>query len=273
MTGGRIRIPDPTFSDSTMASFRVSTLLADQGDVSHGFFGREGGVSGGLYASLNCSFNADDARDNVRENRDRVVRVLGGHRLVTNRQVHGRDVRIVDADTAAEAYCEADGLVTRDPGVCIGALGADCAPVLLAAPGVVGAAHAGWQGALRGVTDAVIDRMLGPGVERADIVAAIGPAIAPLSYEVGEVFRDRLLAESPVDAGDCFIIHPQTGNVHFDLPGYIELRLRAAGISRVERIAADTYAEESTYFSYRRACHRGEADYGRQVGAICLGPA
>ncbi len=248
---------------------RCAELVALAG-VRHGFFGRQGGVSGGLYESLNCSFTANDVPESVRENRERVASALGGDVLVTNRQVHGRSVRVVGESTNPEAVAEADGLVTRTPGICIGALGADCAPVLFAAPGIVGVAHAGWQGALAGVTDAVIETMGGLGADRNSIVAAIGPAIQLASYEVGEAFRDRLLADSPVDAEDCFQRHPQSGNVHFNLPGYIELRLRRASISMVSRSEADTYADESKYFSYRRTCHRGELDYGRQVGAICL---
>ncbi len=248
----------------------ISALLQQQTSINHGFFGRTGGVSDGLFASLNCSYGAADEKNNIRQNRDAVVRTLGGRKLITNRQVHGRDVRIVDNDTDEEALYEADGLVTTEPGICIGALGADCAPVLFAAPGVVGAAHAGWQGALKGVTDSVIVTMRGLGVRVDSIAVAIGPAIAPLSYEVGATFRENLLEQSPINAEGCFLAHPDTGNVHFDLPAYIELRLKAAGVNQVERSATDTYADESGYFSYRRSCHRGEPDYGRQVGAICL---
>ena len=255
-----------------MPDFTSSDLLAGVPGTSHGFFGRTGGVSQGLFASLNCSYSANDKPSNVRENRGRVVQVLRGRVLITNRQVHGRRVRRVDAKTDPDALVEADGLVTTEPGICLGALGADCAPVLFAAPGIIGAAHAGWQGALAGINEAVIRAMESLGARLQDIVAAIGPAIQHGSYEVGDVFRSNLLSQSPVDAVKCFHHHPVTGNVHFDLPGYVEYRLEQAGIQRIDRSAVDTYAEEAGYFSYRRTCHRGEADYGRQVGAICLLP-
>lgn len=249
--------------------FDTSPALENVPGIRHGFFTRRGGTSGGPFESLNCSPNAGDSPENVQENRRRVVQALGGHCLVTNRQVHGRRVRVVDGDTDAEALEEADGLVTVDRGICIGALGADCAPVLFAAPGVVGAAHVGWKGALAGITDTVIEAMEAF-TDRRRIVAAIGPAIQPLSYEVGEEFRDRLLAMSTMDAEDCFLSHPDTRRVHFDLPAYTERRLRHAGIREVERTASDTYMDEKRFFSYRRSCHRGVPQYGRQPGAICL---
>ena len=249
--------------------FDTSPVLEAVPGIRHGFFTRTGGTSGGPFESLNCSPNAGDSPENVRENRRRVVRALDGCCLVTNRQVHGRRVRMVGRDTDAEALEEADGLVTTDRGVCIGALGADCAPVLFAGPGVVGAAHVGWKGALAGITDAVIESM-GAFTDRGRIAAAIGPAIQPLSYEVGEEFRDRLLGMSPVDARDCFLTLPDTRRVHFDLPAYIERRLRHAGILRLDRSALDTYADGNRFFSYRRSCHRGVPEYGRQAGVICL---
>jgi YfiH family protein len=240
-----------------------SETLQSAGGTRHGFFGRCGGVSGGLYTSLNCSYSASDASEDVRENRARVVKALGGVCLITNRQVHGDRVRVVGSATDPDAMVEADGLVTTEPGVCIGALGADCAPVLFATRGIVGVAHAGWQGALAGITDAVIREMLRLGARVEDIVAAIGPAIQPPSYEVGDAFRTKLLSQSPVDASECFHNHPGTGNVHFDLPGYIERRLSHGGVRQIERSNIDTYTNASSYFSYRRVCHRGEEDYGR----------
>ncbi len=249
--------------------FDTSPALETVPGIRHGFFTRMGGTSGGPFESLNCSPNAGDSPENVRENRRRVVQALDGCFLVTNRQVHGRRVRTVDGDTDAEVLEEADGLMTTDRGVCIGALGADCAPVLFAAPGVVGVAHVGWKGALVGITDAVIESMENI-TDRRRIVAAIGPAIQPLSYEVGEEFRDRLLGVSPVDARDCFLSHPDTRRVHFDLPAYIERRLRHAGILQLDRSASDTYADAKRFFSYRRSCHRGTPEYGRQAGVICL---
>ncbi len=249
--------------------FDTSPVLEAVPGIRHGFFTRRGGTSGGPFESLNCSPNAGDSPESVRENRMRVVRALNGHCLVTNRQVHGRRVRLVGRDTDAAALEEADGLVTTDRGVCIGALGADCAPVLFAAPGVVGAAHVGWKGALAGITDAVIESMEAF-TDRRRIAAAVGPAIQPLSYEVGGDFRDRLLEMSPVYAEDCFLSHPDTRRVHFDLPAYIERRLRHAGILQLDRSASDTYVDEKRFFSYRRSCHQGTPEYGRQSGVICL---
>ena len=178
----------------------------------------------------------------------------------------------MDSLTETVSEFEGDGLVTDLRGVALGALGADCAPVLFADPGagVIGAAHGGWQGALVGVTDAVIDAMEAIGASRGSMVAAIGPAIQLGSYEVGEAFRSRFLEESPIDSEDCFHDSAETGNVHFDLPGYLVRRLTAAGVGRIDDLGLDTYADESRFFSYRRMCHRGESVYGRQIGAIAL---
>ena len=265
--------PGSSFRISTgvgLPTFLWNARLQHCPGIRHGFFTRQGGVSCGLYASLNCSLATGDFRKNVLANRHRVVEVLEGHCLITNQQVHGSQVRMVDKNTDAGSTVEADGIVTTDRGVCIGVLGADCAPVLLAAPGMIGAAHAGWRGALLGITDAIIETMEISGVHRGAITAAIGPSIQCASYEVGEEFRERFLGASPIDARGCFRLHPDTRKVHFDLPGYIELRLREAGIRQLDRSPIDTYWNESQFFSFRRAFHRKEADYGRQISAICL---
>ncbi len=256
--------------DARLPTRYTSSLLRDIPEIRHGFFSRKGGVSVGLHASLNCSFDAGDHRQHVLENRDRVVQALEGSRLITNWQVHGKKVRVVGSETDTDSAVEADGLVTSDMGVCIGAMGADCAPVLLAAPGVVGAAHAGWLGALSGVTDAVLDSMETLGAQRDRIAVAIGPAIQSISYEVGDRFRERFMDESPINAAACFFRHAETGRMHFDLPGYIERRLLHAGIRQFDRSPWDTYSNDSLFFSFRRARHQGESVYGRQIGAVCL---
>jgi len=186
--------------------------------------------------------------------------------------VHGNTVRIIESTVDFDEICHADGLVTSACNIAIGALGADCAPVLFADAnaGIVGAAHAGWQGALSGVTDAVVNAMCGAGATMGSITAVIGPAIQKQSYEVGEEFREKVLDLSPIDAANCFHIRTENGRVHFDLPGYIYLRLQAAGVLAVEKVDEDTYALEDRYFSYRRSCHKNEKSYGRQIGAICL---
>lgn len=252
--------------------FVTSDKLARIDGVVHGFFGREGGVSSGLFESLNCSpFSGDDAAD-IETNRRRVVDAMGGRILFTNRQVHGREARLVGAEDDPRALVEADGLVTSSRGVCLGALGADCAPVVFAdaRAGVVGVAHAGWQGALKGVTDSVVEQMENLGATPGDIAAAIGPAIQATSYEVGEKFRDDFCALSPLPAEDFFLRHGVAQTIHFDLSGYISLRLKNAGIPVFDQLKNDTYGDDLGYFSYRRSCHRGEQVYGRQIGVICL---
>ena len=252
--------------------FTTAPGLDQLNGICHGFFGRNGGVSQALFESLNCSpFSGDDV-DCIQENRDRIRSSLRATRLITNKQVHGSNVRLVDRTTDPSTVCEADGLVTSQPGIALGALGADCAPVLFAdsIAGVIGAAHAGWQGALAGITDAVIKEMCASGASEKSIVVAVGPAIQSQSYEVGDRFRENLLKQSPVDAADCFFRHESTAQVHFDLPAYIALRLKAAGLENITVLSVDTYTNPSRYFSYRRACHNNEDNYGRQIGAICL---
>lgn len=240
--------------------------------IRHGFFTRDGGVSEAEYRSLNCSLGSGDQHQHIMVNRRRVADALGGTVLVTNQQVHGNRVRTLTTQSDFDLSEQADGMVTTNKSICLGALGADCAPVLFADGDatVVGVAHAGWQGALAGVTDAVIEAMVGLGAQPGNIYAAIGPAIQLSSYEVGEQFQRRFERESPVDPGGCFAVSEKTGNVHFDLPGYIGLRLQGHGLAGIDQLGHDTYLDEERFFSYRRACHRGEEKYGRQVGAICL---
>ncbi len=243
--------------------------------VPHGFLGRRGGVSTGVVAGLDMGTRAMDPADPrlepVWENRARgVSAVLPGARLVTVYQVHRADC-IVAGSWGETGRPQADALVTDQPGMLLGILTADCAPVLLAdaKAGVVGAAHAGWKGAIAGVTDATIAAMERLGADRASIAAAIGPCIAQPSYEVDLGFRDRFMIEDPANARFFAVGAPD--HFQFDLELYVAHRLKAAGISRVERLGLDTYADEARFFSYRRATHRTEPDYGRQITLIGLG--
>lgn len=249
-----------------------SILLARSENIRHGFFTRIGGVSRGDYESLNCSLGSGDEHTRIGENRSRVASALGARSLCSNQQVHGNRVRVITSHADASRLMEADGIVTDQPGIALGALGADCAPVLFTDgdAGVIGVAHAGWQGALSGITDSVIDAMVSIGARENAIVAAIGPAIHFASYEVGETFRARFMERSPVACADCFSIPEQGRDVHFDLPGYIRLRLDRRALGDVDCLGVDTYTDEGRFFSYRRSCHRQEAGYGRQIGAICL---
>jgi YfiH family protein len=236
----------------------------------HGFLGRTGGVSAGVYASLNVGLGSGDDKALVAENRARAREALApGAALVTLRQVHSAIVHVAH-DWGDAARPEGDALVTNRPGLLLGILTADCAPVLLEDPaaGVVGAAHAGWKGALAGVLEATVDAMVRLGAGRSRICAAIGPCIARASYEVGPEFRDRFLAEHPVDAR--FFAEGSRGRPHFDLESYCAHRLAAAGVGQVHALGADTLADPQRFFSYRRATLAGEADYGRQLSAIAL---
>lgn len=237
----------------------------------HGFLGRTGGVSTGAAASLNVGLGSGDDEAAIRENRRCAAEAVApGARLVGLYQIHSaRCVTVIDPWDDAHRP-EADALVTDRPGLLLGVLTADCAPVLFAdtAAGVIGAAHAGWKGALGGVTDATLAAMVALGARPERIVAAIGPCIAQASYEVDEAFRDRFLADDP---GNSSLFTPgRPGHWQFDLPGYLALRLAAAGIAGVEALGFDTYSQEARYFSFRRATHRGEASYGRQISAISL---
>ncbi|MFC0205180.1 peptidoglycan editing factor PgeF [Novosphingobium soli] len=238
----------------------------------HGFLGRSGGVSTGDVAGLNVGHGAGDDPASVARNRALATdAVLPGVRLVTVYQVHSALCTVAGDPLWAEAERpHADALVTDRPGRLLGILTADCAPVLLAdrSAGVVGAAHAGWKGAIQGVTDATIAAMEGLGARRASIVAAVGPCIASPSYEVDQAFRDRFLAEGPDNPRHFAEGRP--GHWHFDLEGYLMGRLRAAGIGHVEGLGLDTYAAPQRFYSYRRATHRQEPAYGRQISLIGL---
>lgn len=237
--------------------------------VPHGFLGRRGGVSTGVHAGLNVGLGSDDDRDAVAENRRRVVEaVLPGASLVTLHQVHSPSALVATAPWPDGERPHADAVVTDRPGLLLGILTADCGPVLLAdrEAGVVGAAHAGWKGALGGVTDAVVAEMEKLGARRERIAAAIGPCIARASYEVDDSFARRFEETDP--ANERFFAAGRPGHHRFDLEAYIAHRLAAAGVTRIDALGLDTYADESRFYSYRRATHRGEPDYGRQISVI-----
>lgn len=239
--------------------------------IAHGFFTREGGVSSGIYAALNCGLGSDDVRTDVIENRSRVARHLGAGELVTLHQVHSATALIVDGRADPANLPRADALVTTRPGLAIGALSADCTPILLADPvaRVVGAAHAGWRGAVGGILEATIATMVHAGARRERIAAAIGPCINQPAYEVGPEFEAQFIA---ADASTARFFSRATPDArpHFDLPGFVESRLARAGIATVARHSHCTFAERDRMFSYRRTQQRHESDYGRQVSAIAL---
>lgn len=246
--------------------------LAALSGVRHGFFTREGGVSEGIYAALNCGIGSKDDRERVRENRWRVATVLGvaPEALATPYQVHGTAVAIVETPWAPGEGPKADAVVTNQPGVAVGVGTADCGPVLFAdaEAGVVGAAHAGWRGALAGITDATIDAMERLGAERARIVTTLGPTISQANYEVGPEVRAEFIAAEGGSAR-FFVPSANPGRFRFDLPAYIVARLAAAGVSATS-LGLCTYADPARFYSYRRATHRGEPDYGRLMSAITI---
>ena len=243
--------------------------LANEPGLSYGFFTREGGVSTGVYASLNCGPGSRDDPAAVTENRSRAIASLDANaRLVTLAQIHSATVHTVNADWNFSARREGDGLVTAQPGVALGILTADCTPVLLAdtEARVIGAAHAGWKGAVGGVLEATIAAMKKLGAKPARLVAAIGPTISQANYEVGQDLRDRFGAADT----RFFVPAGRPGHFRFDLPGYVAHRLEKAGLQNVSDLALCTYPPENGLFSYRRTTHRGEADYGRELSAIIL---
>lgn len=237
----------------------------------HGFLGRIGGVSTGVVAGLNVGLGAGDDPAAVRSNRSLAAEAVApGTRLVTVYQVHSALCETVSAPWPEDQRPEADALVTNQPGLLLGIVTADCAPVLLAdrKAGVIGAAHAGWKGALGGVTDATIAAMEALGARRAAIVAVIGPCIAQASYEVDSGFASRFEAANPANLR--FFAPARPGHLQFDLAGYVAARLLAAGIAAAQSLSEDTYGQDARFFSFRRATHRGEPAYGRQISAISL---
>ncbi len=237
----------------------------------HGFFTRKGGASSGIFAGLNCGAGSSDQAEAVRINRSRVAEAMGvaPERLLSLHQVHSDRVLTVDAPLAAPRP-RADAMVSATPGLALGVLSADCQPVLLsdARAGVIGAAHAGWRGTLGGVLEATIGAMEELGARRDRIHAVIGPCISQRAYEVGEDFLETFLAEDP--ALMRFFANGENGRYMFDLPGFGLYRLREAGIGEALWTGHCTYSDEGRFYSYRRATHRNEADYGRLISAIAL---
>ncbi len=243
----------------------------DLSQFRHGFFTRRGGASDGVFQGLNCGLGSSDQTEIVQINRTRAAEAMGGKLadLVTAHQVHSADVVTISGPVSG-GLPMADGLVTATPGVILGILTADCAPVLFADPenGVVGAAHAGWKGAIGGILEATIDAMETLGADRGQIVAAIGPTISQGSYEVGPEFFDRFRDED--DASTRFFAGGTGDRMKFDLPGYALDRLRTAGVGEALWTRHCTYADPDLFYSYRRSTHRQEADYGRLLSAIRL---
>lgn len=239
--------------------------------VAHGFFTRQGGVSKGIYASLNCGVGSKDSPDAVRKNRARVAQRLDARKLLTCHQVHGTTAVIADDSVPADWRPKADALVTATPGVALGVLTADCAPILLADPQarVVGAAHAGWRGAVAGVAEAAIAAMEGLGAARRRMVAAVGPCIGREVYEVGPELEAKFLAQDAANAR--FFARPSpAARPRLDLSAYVADRLQKAGIPVVKALNACSFTSEKEFFSYRRSQVKGESDYGRQISAIVL---
>jgi len=226
-------------------------------------------VSTGIYGSLNCGPGSADDPAHVTENRRRARDALGAEALNTLYQIHSPTAVTVDSPWQTPPL--ADAMVTRTTGIALGILSADCAPVLLAdaQAGVIGAAHAGWKGALAGVTDSAIAAMEALGAQRPRIAAAIGPCICQANYEVGDEFRARFVDANAQNA-QFFIKGARASHLQFDLESYVAHRLSTAGLSTVSRLSTCTYAREADFFSFRRATHRSEPDYGREISAIVL---
>jgi len=251
---------------------QARSLLALTG-IRHGFFTRAGGVSQGIYATLNGGIGSHDAPENIGENRGRMAAALGvaPECLLSAYQIHSPDVVTVERPWTHEARPRVDAMVTRVPGLALGVSTADCGPVLFAdsQAGVIGAAHAGWRGALAGVIEATAAAMENLGARRARMVVALGPMIRQPNYEVGPELVARFHAE---DAGNAryFLASARAGHALFDLAGYVAARLKRSGIVHVEDLGFCTYAEPDRFFSYRRATRLAEPDYGRHINAIAL---
>ena len=249
-----------------------SPLLSAVPGLRHAFFSRHGGVSNGVYTALNGGIGSNDDPANVSENRRRMAEQIGvtPERLLTAYQVHSPEVVVASGAWDMESRPRADAIVTRAQGLAIGITAADCGPILLVEPNarVIGAAHAGWKGALTGIVESAVDAMEKLGAERSAIVAAIGPLIRQQSYEVGSEFVERFI-ETDAESALFFLPAARERHAMFDLAGFIRRRLENAGVLLIDDIGIDTYSDER-FFSYRRSVHRGEADYGRHIHAIAL---
>jgi len=240
-------------------------------NINHGFFGRGGGVSGGIYDSLNAGRGSDDTPEHVKENHRRIANALGTRpeQLLCNHQIHSTKVVVATKPWQHGAQPKADAIVCKTPGLAICALAADCAPVLFADPhaGVIGAAHAGWRGALAGVTDRAIDAMVALGARRSQIRAAIGPCISKNNYEVGPEFVGEFVSDN---LGNGMFFRPEGTRSYFDLKAYLARRLKRAGLRHVSAIPDCTYGQPDEYFSYRYNSHKSIADYGRNISSIII---
>jgi YfiH family protein len=249
----------------------LAASLSGLSGVAHGFFTRRGGVSEGIYASLNCGVGSKDDPAAVRENRTRVASDLGARIVASAYQMHSATALVVDQTWPAGERPRADALVTRTPGIAVGVLAADCAPVLFADPqaGVVAAAHAGWRGALGGILEAALAAMQELGARRERIRAAVGPCIGQDAYQVGPEFQAQFLDHNKANA--AFFAPPDaSGRPHFNLSAYIVQRLQNSGLAAADALAVCTFESDQAFFSYRRSCVRHEDDYGRQISAIVL---
>jgi YfiH family protein len=249
-----------------------SSLLSAIPGLRHAFFTRDGGVSDGIYAGLNGGLGSNDDPRKVMENRRRMAEQMGvaPDHFLSVHQVHSPDAVVASGPWEGASRPRADAIVTRTEGIAIGVTAADCGPILLVDPNarVIGAAHAGWKGALTGILESTIDAMEKLGAERGGMVAAIGPLIRQHSYEVGGEFVERFI---DTDAGNALFFLPSTRERHsmFDLAGFIRMRLENAGVLMIDDLGVDTYSDER-FYSYRRSVHRKEPDYGRHVHAIAL---
>jgi polyphenol oxidase len=250
----------------------TSPLLSAVPGLRHAFFSRDGGVSDGIYAGLNGGIGSNDDPAKVAENRRRMAEQIGvaPRQFLTLFQIHSPDVVVTSTPWDNSSRPRADALVTRTEGLAIGVTAADCGPILFVDPNarVIGAAHAGWKGALTGVVESTVDAMERLGAERGDIVAAIGPLIRQHSYEVGNEFVERFI-EADAENTLYFVPASREGHAMFDLAGFLRMRLENAGVLMIDDIGIDTYSDER-FFSYRRSVHRKEPDYGRHVHAIVL---
>ena len=258
---------------------KSASLLDEIPGITHRFFTREQGASDGIYRGLNCGPGSRDDPQRVKANRTKVATDMGVEEdhLLTVHQIHSATaVTVTEPWTDGQAP-QADALVTGNTGLALGILTADCAPVLFAASdgGTIGAAHAGWKGALNGVLETTLDAMAALGAARETIVAVIGPTISQEAYEVGPEFKENFVAQDPQN-NRWFAPSPEPdakpGHTYFDLPGYVAARLRTTGISQVHNTCQCTYQDEARFFSYRRATHRGEPDYGRLISVIARLP-
>jgi YfiH family protein len=251
-----------------------SSLLSAIPGLHHAFFSREGGVSSGIYQGLNGGLGSSDDPADVAENRRRMAEQMGvaPEHFISVHQIHSPDAVVATGPWPSETRPRADAIVTRTEGIAIGVTAADCGPILFADPAarVIGAAHAGWKGALTGVLESTIDAMEKLGAARGSTVVAIGPLIRQTSYEVGGEFVERFV-DAAADNASFFIPSVRSGHSMFDLAGFIRMRLENAGVLMIDDIGVDTYSDER-FYSYRRSVHRKEADYGRHVHAIALEP-